>query len=243
MFCTQCGSELTENDKFCPNCGAKNRALDVKVTEEAEAEEAIEEKLHEAGETAKEKINEAVDSAKKAGENFAASDAVQNAKKEMHDIIDEAKAASERQAGQADENTAVPRESVSFLVDWFYWTGRRSRLKYLWVGCVTSICSLALGSTGILSLLFCYVSAVNLVKRLHDVDKPGWYAFLLMAAEYIIICLTWLFGLVGLGVAAAGVTSGLFLWLIPLMLVWAIKLWVFFIPGTKGPNKYGPESL
>lgn len=307
MLCANCGKEIKDNAKFCPECDIKivpaeevkeepkveepkveeAKTSDEPIDVEAEAvaaeespkgsdepidveAEAVEEspkseeaatseespKSEEAAtseespgseekstsDTVKEKIDEAVEDAKKAGKEFAESDMVQNAKKEMNDILEEAKSASQRQAGTAGaEETVQPRESVSFLVDWFYWTGRRSRMSYLLVGIVTSVCSLALGATGILSLLFCYISAVNLVKRLHDFDKPGWYAFLLMFAEYVIINLTWIFGLLGAGLAAAGITSGLIMWLIPLLIVWGIKLWVFFVPGTKGPNRFGPE--
>lgn len=296
MLCVKCGNELTENDKFCPNCGNRveieealneepkesfqeavakeetcfqQKAAEVKeVEEEAAAQQNDNEKEEEkidstansnkneqecaqnkedndksAENTVKQGFESVVDSAKKAGEAFVASETVKDAKKEFDNIVNEAKTASDRQAGKesAGEGTAEPRESVSVLVDWFYWTGRRGRMKYLLVGLVTSLCSLAFGSTGILSLLFCYMSAVNLVKRLHDCDKSGWFAFLLMAIEYLIINLTWIFGLIGLGVVAAGSMAGLFIWLIPLLLVWAIKLWVFFVPGTVGANRYGPE--
>lgn len=208
--------------------------------QQAKVEDTPEQKS--TADTVKEKLDDAVDSAKKAGKEFAESETVQNAKKEVNDIFNEAKAASNIQAGTATEGeTVVPRQEVSFMVDWFYWTGRRSRLKYLMITIFTSLCSLALGSTVIFSLLFCYMSAVNLVKRLHDCDKSGWFAFLLMLIEYLILNLTWLFGLIGIGLAAAGSMSGLLLWLIPLLIVWAIKLWVFFVPGTKGPNRYGPE--
>lgn len=215
---------------------------DGEINSQAEAADISDKPEKSTTDTVKDKLEEAVEDAKKAGKDFAESDAVQNAKKEVHSIINEAKVASELQGGKAAEGeTVVPRQEVSFLVDWLYWTGRRSRMKYLLICILTSVCSLALGATGILSLLFCYVSAVNLVKRLHDFDKPGWYAFLLMFAEYVIINLTWIFGLLGAGLAVAGATSGLLLWLVPLLLIWGIKLWVFTVPGTKGSNRFGPE--
>lgn len=235
-------SEASDSEARSQTKNEDELKADGEANSQSEANDTPDKSEKSAADTVKDKLEEAVEDAKKAGKDFAESEAVQNAKKEVHSIIDEAKAASELQGGKATEGeTVVPRQEVSFLVDWLYWTGRRSRMKYLLICILTSVCSLALGATGILSLLFCYVSAVNLVKRLHDFDKPGWYAFLLMFAEYVIINLTWIFGLLGAGLAVAGATSGLLLWLVPLLLIWGIKLWVFTVPGTKGPNRFGPE--
>ena len=261
MYCANCGKELDAKSKFCPECGAKvvkevKEAIVQEATQETAKEETVKENVQDtakkeqnteetpAEKTVKEQLDEAVDSAKKKGEEFMESDAVKDAKKEFNNIINEARSANDIQSGKVEAGAAstAPRESVSFFVDWFYWTGRRGRMKYLLIAILLSLCSFAFGSTGILSLLFCYMSAVNLIKRLHDFEKPGWYAFVLMLIEYALISLTWLFGIVGLGVAATGALSGLLLWLVPLLIVWAIKLWVFFIPGTKGVNKYGPEN-
>ncbi len=239
MYCVKCGTEIPDKSKFCPECGAKVVPLE-NVTEPPQ-QGTTEEKIVEAEEsTIKAKFDEAVDSAKKAGKSFADSEAVQNAKKEVNDIFEEAKSASDIQDGTATDGGAVPREEVSFLVKWFFWTGRRDRFDYLIVAIVTSLASLALGSNPLISLLLCYISGVNIVKRLHDADHSGWFAFFIMLAEYVILNLTWLFGLLGLGIIAAGSLSGMFLMLIPLLIVWGIKLWIFFVPGTKSANRFGP---
>lgn len=222
MYCAKCGTEIPDKSKFCPECGEKI-VVEEPVAEAAPKEENI------------------IDEAKKAGKSFAESENVQNAKKEVNDIFEEAKTASDMQNGTAvKEGAAVPREEVSFMVKWFYWTGRRDRFDYLLVAIATSVASLALGANPLISFLLCYISGVNLVKRLHDADRSGWFALFLMIVEYVILNLTWLFGLLGLGIAAAGSWAGLLVFLIPLLIVWGIKLWIFFVPGTNGANSYGP---
>ena len=280
MYCTECGKQIDDKAKFCPECGAK--ILKEAAAEETEikaektaAEEIVAEPVEEVKEetkaapdiedaevkaapedkataaetaekstsdTVKEKLEGAADSAKEAAKGFASSEAVQSAKKEMDNIFQEAKAASAQQSGKAGAGeTVTPREEVSFLVDWLYWSGRRGRMKYLLIAILLSICSISVGSYYWLNLFICYASFVNLVKRFHDCDKSGFCAFLLLLAESVILGLTLIFGIIGIGVAATGTLSGLLLWLVPLMIVWAIKLWIFFWPGTPGPNKYGPE--
>ena len=267
MYCVKCGATIPDKSKFCPECGEKV-ILEENVVKKSHQEEVIDAEVVEpniddaepkAAETAEAKSNdaepEAVESKSdnateekttqeeqpSAAKKFADSEAVQNAKKEVNDIFEEAKTASNMQNGSPlKDGATMPREEVSFMVKWFYWTGRRDRFDYLLVAIATSIASLALGANPLISFVLCYISAVNLVKRLHDTDHSGWFALFLMVVEYIILNLTWLFGLLGLGIMAAGSFVGLLVFLIPLLIVWGIKLWIFFMPGTNGTNSYGP---
>lgn len=264
-FCPECGEKLILEEnivKESPKEELKEEVIDAEVVEtkaaeatEPKAAEAAEPKANNATETKADKATEATEpKADKTAEGknsqeeepsvskrFAESEAVQNAKKEVNDIFEEAKTASDIQNGSTPkEGAAMPRQEVSFMVKWFYWTGRRDRFDYLLVAITTSIASLALGANPLISFVLCYISAVNLVKRLHDTDHSGWFALFLMVVEYIILNLTWLFGLLGLGIMAAGSFVGLLVFLIPLLIVWGIKLWIFFMPGTNGTNSYGP---
>ncbi|MCM1213417.1 MAG: zinc-ribbon domain-containing protein [Lachnospiraceae bacterium] len=47
MFCGQCGSELSENDRFCPKCGAEVESVTV-GREKANGEKANREKKNKA---------------------------------------------------------------------------------------------------------------------------------------------------------------------------------------------------
>ncbi len=84
------------------------------------------------------------------------------------------------------------------------------------------------------------------VRRLHDTGRSGWWvgALYLLYIVYYAYLLT-----VGMKSAtnpefvdgSAGPVIGMMIFGL-LMMIWGIVLLVFFIlPGTKGPNKYGPD--
>jgi uncharacterized membrane protein YhaH (DUF805 family) len=71
------------------------------------------------------------------------------------------------------------------------------------------------------------------IKRLHDRDKSGWWLLLFMLAP----------GALGmLGVAAGG-----FLQTLCMLASLGISIWMFVelgcLPGTRGPNQYGPDPI
>ena len=265
-FCTNCGAPLAAAEqpaavkeetpaapepevKEVPQDGAPSTTQETPVVEDAapepetvdvQAEAAPEESFTE---KVKKGVDETVESAKSMGEGIAASATVQDAKKELHDMFDEAKTASRQQAGQAveDENAAQPRESVSFFVKWFYWSGRRGRKDYLVVCLICKLIAIVFGATMLVPALLCYMGAVNTAKRLHDIGKSGWLALLLMLIEYASVTIGWFMGLLGLAFAAGGYLSGLILGAIPMLIVLAINIWLFLKPGTPGSNEYGPE--
>lgn len=101
-------------------------------------------------------------------------------------------------------------------------------------------------SLGVLGLVFAIVwlgllipAIAVAVRRLHDTSRSGFWLFLYIA-PYIL-------GYIVLTVGAASQSSGLVMvgGLISLLgFIGAIVLLVFFcLPGTVGPNKYGPDPL
>jgi uncharacterized membrane protein YhaH (DUF805 family) len=97
-----------------------------------------------------------------------------------------------------------------------------------------------MGALQLLLLVATFVPSLAVsVRRLHDGNRPGWW-LLLMLIPY---------GL-GLGLMGAGAAGGQFGLLavagifMLIGLIAAIVLLVFMcLPGTSGPNKYGPDPL
>ena len=77
-----------------------------------------------------------------------------------------------------------------------------------------------------LALLLAWMGGVNTVRRLHDMDRTGWHLAWIIALS----TLGNLVGQAGLSAASAvlGVAS------------LAVFLGLCLIPGTPGPNRYGP---
>lgn len=92
------------------------------------------------------------------------------------------------------------------------------------------------GMYGPLSLLFslatlCPSIAVG-IRRLHDINRSGWW-LLIAYAPLALAMVAMLLGLVGLGTAMA---------LLGLAGIGALVLFVFsLLEGTRGPNQYGPD--
>ena len=125
-------------------------------------------------------------------------------------------------------------------------TGRSTRTELLgylvvsWVlATATNWAVIALGASGVLSIDL-GIASVSLaylvwwlplpalaVRRLHDQDKPGWWALLLVLPTVI----AWLGGKESLG--AAG--------LIVLEAIYLGGLVLLFWKPTDGPNRYGPD--
>jgi uncharacterized membrane protein YhaH (DUF805 family) len=77
------------------------------------------------------------------------------------------------------------------------------------------------------------------VRRLHDTDRSGWW-ILLPLGPYLLGIVLLIMGAVSGSLAMAGVAGVLML----IGLVCAIVLLVFYcLPGTPGPNKYGPDPM
>lgn len=77
------------------------------------------------------------------------------------------------------------------------------------------------------------------VRRLHDTDRSGWW-ILLPLAPYVLTILLAVMGAASQSSALLGVAMICNL----LVIAAAIVLLVFYcLPGTPGPNKYGPDPM
>jgi len=104
-------------------------------------------------------------------------------------------------------------------------SGRAPRSEYWWFTLFLLLAGFALGladalffltpadQTGPLNTIFTLATLLPSLavgaRRLHDVDRTGWW---------------------------------LLLWLVP-VLGWLILLWWTVQPGTRGPNRFGPDPL
>lgn len=136
-------------------------------------------------------------------------------------------------------------------------SGRARRAEYWWfvlfgliVGVVAAILDSALGLrvarsnsgpiAGLVSLaLLCPQLAVG-VRRLHDIDRTGWWLALPVAFGMAIgatIAAGLFGGLGGGGAALLGILGLAAFAFAVLLLVWACSR------GTAGPNRFGPDPL
>jgi uncharacterized membrane protein YhaH (DUF805 family) len=94
--------------------------------------------------------------------------------------------------------------------------------------------------TFVLQLIFLYPSAAVMVKRLHDRDRPTWFAALILV-PVILKSVTDLMGITGdpfnlnmIDYLLSGIT-------------FIVAIWFFVelgcLRGTVGPNQYGPDPL
>jgi uncharacterized membrane protein YhaH (DUF805 family) len=92
----------------------------------------------------------------------------------------------------------------------------------------------------IVQLAFLYPSAAVLVKRLHDRNKPGHYAAILLGLS-VLNGLTNLLGITGdpFNANALDYILGLAIFVVS---VWFL-IELGFLRGTPGPNQYGPDPL
>lgn len=83
----------------------------------------------------------------------------------------------------------------------------------------------------ILALIMLWVTFTAAVKRLHDREKSAWYLILLIIISAVI--------------AYVGIISGEIGRLASLILLSFVNIWLFielfFLEGTWGSNKYGPD--
>jgi uncharacterized membrane protein YhaH (DUF805 family) len=81
------------------------------------------------------------------------------------------------------------------------------------------------------------------VRRLHDTNKPGWWLLAMYVPYAVLLLMTP--GMTGgamAGTAPSGGSIAVFGLLGLVILVMAIVLLVFYVlPGTRGPNNYGPD--
>ena len=150
-------------------------------------------------------------------------------------------------------------------------SGRASRSEFWWFVLFTFVASVALSVMGlaeplliflqwIFSLLVLLPSLAVMARRLHDTNRTAWW-LLLHLVSGLGVALGLIFVIVALGFAYGGhlnmwggggedydgLITGLVIGAIISLVVGvgcAITLLVFFVlPGTVGPNRYGPDPL
>ena len=94
--------------------------------------------------------------------------------------------------------------------------------------------------TFVLQLLFLYPSAALIVKRLHDRNRPSYFAAFLLV-PMVIKAVTDLMGMTGDPVSQNALDYLLNI------IIFAVSVWFFIelgcLRGTVGPNQYGPDPL
>ena len=130
--------------------------------------------------------------------------------------------------------------------------GRAPRAEYWWFYLGTLILSVIVGAFDrLLGTNDALASLVNLalllpwiavtVRRLHDTDRSGWWLLGLGGAVIALITAFAGFGLFGFGGSAATAFTST---IVALLIVGAagITFLIFMVlPGTEGPNRYGPD--
>ena len=134
-------------------------------------------------------------------------------------------------------------------------TGRAPRAEYWWytlavivaaivIGIVEGILGLdgTVGPYGLLSLVFMLALLVPglavTARRLHDTNRSGWW-MLIAVVPYALMAVLGIMAATSGSAMGALAVVGLFS---IVALIGAIALLVFMVlPGTRGPNKYGPD--
>ena len=92
---------------------------------------------------------------------------------------------------------------------------------------------------GLLFLLILWPVMVSLVKRLHDLDHPGWFVGAFFGGIFAVMVIA------AQVIPAPGRVA--FMLAIPLLVLILMGFWygikISFFRGTIGPNRYGPDPL
>jgi len=98
--------------------------------------------------------------------------------------------------------------------------------------------------TGVFSLAILVPNIAVQVRRLHDIGRSGWWVGAFYLLYVVVLVSAFAIGLSAIGGGPAGLASlGLTMGFGALaLLIYAIVLLVFFfLPGTVGPNRFGPD--
>lgn len=122
----------------------------------------------------------------------------------------------------------------------FVWQGRATRAEYWWPILINGLISffiqsVAIGTVPFLIIVFALFSFASIfptmavyVRRMHDVNKSAWFAFMPLWTMILIM---------------GGTLSQSFLLILISLLVLVVMSIVLFVylvlPGTKGDNRYG----
>ena len=151
-----------------------------------------------------------------------------------------------------------PVEAVtSVFRNFANFSGRAQRSEFWWFVLFAfisqSILSLVPFVGGIYSLVLLLPSLAVTARRLHDTDRTAWWMlfYLVPIVGFIILAIVTL-SLLGINAfdplqvndVGWGVVGILFLvWLLGSIAAWIVLLVFQIMPGTVGPNRYGPDPL
>ncbi|NIG21305.1 DUF805 domain-containing protein [Pantoea sp. Al-1710] len=122
---------------------------------------------------------------------------------------------------------------------YFVFNGRASRLEFLTFSVANFIFIEIFNLVQVIGWVFSLaISAPGIavsVRRLHDLNRSGWWFFI----SYSIIIILGL----AMGITHDGdEETRLVIISIILMLLSAMGIWWYLFPGTKGPNRFGNEA-
>jgi len=90
-------------------------------------------------------------------------------------------------------------------------------------------------------------------KRLHDLDRTGAWVVLFVGSPFVLVGITFIAHASGTAIIMAGLTAdeakriGVAAVAIAFLIYFAIQIWSLIwlgcLPGTVGPNRYGPDPL
>ena len=146
--------------------------------------------------------------------------------------------------------TSVFRNYVNF-------NGRAQRSEFWWFVLFSFVSQFILNFVPIIGSIYSLVlllpSLAVTARRLHDTDRTAWWMLLyLIPILGFIILVILFFALLGINVfdpwrasdAEWGVLGLFFLvWLLGSIAAWVVLLVFQIMPGTVGPNRYGPDPL
>lgn len=96
---------------------------------------------------------------------------------------------------------------------------------------------------GIWNFIYWCASITLMTRRLHDLNKSGWYQLLFLVPTFIFIAaavtLVLGIGLQNVGISVVGIALIVIAGLFGLV----FQLWVLLKKGSEGPNDYGPDPL
>ena len=151
-----------------------------------------------------------------------------------------------------------PIEAVTSVIRNFAnFNGRAQRSEFWWFALFSFLSQIILGFIpfvgGIYSLVLLLPSLAVTARRLHDTNRTAWWMLLYLIPVLGLIVLV-IVSLALLGInsfdpweasdAEWGVIGILFLiWLLGSFVAWLVLLIFQIMPGTVGPNRYGPDPL
>jgi len=108
--------------------------------------------------------------------------------------------------------------------------------------------------TGIVALVHLIPSISVSVRRLHDIDRTGWWVLFFFGAPLLIMIIGAVMmggsflamatgGDAGALAGAAGLGASALIMILLSLAIWIVALVFYCTRGTQGPNQYGPPTV